>query len=79
MVQVITSKSELLYLVDEFIYEIEFHPGYQSIIDIMDNPMIQLLSELTGYQPGYFAKPMNNGEYVVFDLDKVRAVRNSIM
>jgi hypothetical protein len=78
MTYLITSKEELLELLDDFIEEIKIHTGYTSIVSIIENPMVKLLSELTGYQPGYFGKPMNYGEYVVFDVDKIMSIREEI-
>lgn len=78
MTKLITDIEELTDILDDFLQEIEVHPGYKSIISIIQNPVIQLLSDITGYQPGYFAKPINDGDYVVFDLEKIRTVKNRL-
>lgn len=71
----VKNKEELLELIDDFIREIEDHSGYKTICTIIENPFIQFLSGITGYQPGYFGKPIDNGSYVKFDVDKVKRVR----
>lgn len=72
------TKEQLLSYLDEFIGEISYHTGYRSILHIMENPAIILLSQLTGYQPGYFGLPINDGEYVKFDVEKIRAIRDNL-
>lgn len=78
MVCEIKTKQGLLDYLDDFILEIECHDGYRNIVHIMDNPGVVLLSKITGYQPGYFGSPMNNGEYVKFDVEKVKKIRDEI-
>lgn len=74
----ITTVEQLISEIDEFIREISYHTGYRSIVHIMENPFIQMLSKITGYNPGYFGFPVNNGEYVKFDVEKVKAVRDTL-
>lgn len=74
----ITTMEELLGYLDEFIGEISCHTGYRDIVHIMENPMIILLSQITGYQPGYFGKPINGGEYVMFDVEKIKQIRERL-
>ena len=75
----INTKEELLAKLDEFISEISYHSGYKSIIHIMNNPIIMLLSEITGFQPGYFGIPINDGEYVKFDTEKIKRIRQGLI
>ena len=75
----IKTKEELLAKLDEFISEISYHPGYRSISHIMNNPMIILLSQITRFQPGYFGIPINDGEYVKFDTEKIKRIRQKLV
>jgi len=72
----LSSKEELLNFLDEFIREISYHSGYRSITTIMKNPAILLLSQITGFQPGYFGVHINSGEYVKFDVEKIKGIRD---
>lgn len=74
----IRSKEELLDYLDNFIREAWVHAGYGSIFTLMENPAVMLLSELTGCLPGYFGKTVNGGARVLFDLEKIKAVRDKI-
>lgn len=74
----LSSKEELLAYLDEFIREISYHTGYRSIFSIIENPAILLLSQITGFPPGYFGVPINDGEYVKFDVAKIKGIREKL-
>lgn len=74
----IKTKQELLDYLDEFIREINVHPGYQNIFSIMENPGVILLSQITGFQPGYFGMSIDEGKYVKFDTEKIKGVRDDL-
>lgn len=74
----IKTKQELLDYLDEFIREISIHPGYESIFFIIENPGVILLSQITGFQPGYFGVPIDEGKYVKFDTEKIKGIRDDL-
>ena len=75
---VLKTQAELLNYLDEFIIEISSHTGYRSIFHLIENPGVLLLSQITGYQPGYFGLPVNNGEHVKFDVEKIKRIREEL-
>ena len=79
MVVEINAKKELLYYLDDFIIEITYHNGYQGMVYIVENPMIKLLSKITGFQPEYFGMTVNQGDYVMFDVEKIKKIREELV
>lgn len=70
-------------IVDSFIEEAEAALAggarYDFVLHVAENPVIQLLSEWSGYQPFWFARLYEEGQYCYYDLDKVRKVKEEVL